>query len=110
MAKASTDFYRIFLSKFLQEQKAKRDFLALLAEHPEDIVDNITTKDDLTFIEFKQQLMNPGYQKSLPFQIALITKENNKIFKIPKRQSQYSQPDKCTRYKKYHPGRHLGHS
>ncbi|KAI0991954.1 hypothetical protein K3495_g16232, partial [Podosphaera aphanis] len=110
MAKASTDPYRVFLSKFLEEDKAKRDFLlALLAEHHENIVDNITTKDEFSFTEVKQRLMNIDHQKSQTSQVALITKEDNRNFKISKHQSQYN-PNQCNWCKKHHPGRHLGHS
>lgn len=109
MSKASTDSYRQFLSKFLDEDKAKRDFLlALLAQHHENAVDNITTKDDLTFSEVKQRLMNLDHKKESTLNSAFMTKE------IKGNKSSYNQISKnlkreCSFCKKHHPGRHIGH-
>lgn len=110
MSKASTDSYRQFLSKFLEEDKAKRDFLlALLSEHHENAVDNITTKDDLTFSEVKQRLMNLNHKNITTRHSAFMTKEIKGNKSSSNRVSKNSNRHECSWCKKHNPGRHIGH-
>src|SRR5690606_10442549 len=52
---ASKDSYRVAFSKFLDEDKAKRDFLlGFLVRHHKNVVDNLSTKDNLSFADVKQ--------------------------------------------------------
>jgi hypothetical protein len=47
---STTDTYRAIFAKFLAEDKAKRDFLlAFIVNHHQNVVDNLTTKDDLSY-------------------------------------------------------------
>ncbi|KAI1005556.1 hypothetical protein K3495_g2661 [Podosphaera aphanis] len=72
----STDSYRQFFAKFLEEDKEKRDFLlGFLCQPLTNVVDNTTTKDDLTFSEVKQWLLNMDHNSNTP-QIALMSQES----------------------------------
>jgi hypothetical protein len=50
---------------FLNEDKAKRDFLmGFLVKHHKNVIDNLTTKDSLSYADVKQQLMDINTSES----------------------------------------------
>jgi hypothetical protein len=117
LAKASKDSYRQAFAKFLDEDKAKRDFLlGFIVRHQKNVVDNLSTKDDLTFAEVKQRLHDIDVDTTSSSDTALsaITKgtgrgrdqtyNNNRSST-----SSSSKPKECTWCKKHYPGRALGH-
>ncbi|KAI0992692.1 hypothetical protein K3495_g15493 [Podosphaera aphanis] len=73
LARDSTDSYRQEFAVFLGNDKAKRDFLlGMLSRHCKNIVDNLTTKDDLSFTDVKQRLLDCDYEST---NSALLTRE-----------------------------------
>jgi hypothetical protein len=53
----TSDTYRTKFREFLEEDKAKRDFLlGFLVKHHENVVDNLTTKDSLSYSDVVQKL------------------------------------------------------
>ena len=59
LSKASSDSYQNTFATFLNENKAKRDFpLCFLVKHHKNMIDNLTTKDSLSYAEVKQRLMD----------------------------------------------------
>jgi len=55
LSKASSDSYRKTFATFLNQDKAKRDFLlGFLVKHPKNVNDNLTTKDSLSYADVKQ--------------------------------------------------------
>jgi ribosomal protein L37AE/L43A len=52
-----SDTYRVKFREFLEEDKAKRDFLlGFLVKHHENVVDNLTTKDSLSYSDVVMKL------------------------------------------------------
>ncbi|RKF65556.1 hypothetical protein GcC1_119036, partial [Golovinomyces cichoracearum] len=75
LTKDSSDTYRQQFAVFLGYDKAKRDsLLGLISRHHKIIVDNLTTKDSLTFTEVKQRLLDCDYESS---GTALLTVSSN---------------------------------
>lgn len=117
LAKSSKDSYRKSFHTFLCEDKAKRDFLlGFLVRHHPNVVDNLSTKDQLTFAEVKQRLLDLDHDQkdsSSASQTALTTSQprrsNNK-----KKSSSSSNPSnktkECTWCAKHSPGSQLGHT
>ncbi|KAI0993409.1 hypothetical protein K3495_g14775, partial [Podosphaera aphanis] len=91
--------------------KHKRDFLlGFLSRHRKNIVDNLTTKDELTFTEVKQRLLDIDYDT--PQHSALVTRSSGvkKPAKLTKAANvSKSQPKECTYCKKLHPRVAAGH-
>ena len=59
LVRASKDTYHKNFAAFLDEDKAQRDFLlGFLIQHHQNVVDNLTTKDELSFAKVKQRLMD----------------------------------------------------
>jgi len=55
LLKASSDSYRKTFATFLNEDKAKRHFLlGFLVKHHKNMIDNLTTKDSLSYADVKQ--------------------------------------------------------
>jgi len=55
LSKASSDSYRKTFATFLNEDKAKRDFLlGFSVKHHKNMIDNLTTKDSLSYADVKQ--------------------------------------------------------
>ncbi|KAI0997356.1 hypothetical protein K3495_g10825 [Podosphaera aphanis] len=111
LARDSSDSYRQEFALFLSHDKAKRDFLlGFLSRHRKNIVDNLTTKDELTFMEVKQRLLDIDYDT--PQHSALVTRSSGvkkpaKLTKAAKVSK--SQPKECTYCKKHHPRVAAGH-
>ncbi|KAI0992573.1 hypothetical protein K3495_g15612 [Podosphaera aphanis] len=73
LARDSTDSHRQEFAVFLGNDKAKRDFLlGMLSRHCKNIVDNLTTKDDLSFTDVKQRLLDCDNKST---NSALLTRE-----------------------------------
>jgi len=59
LSNASSDSYRKTFATFLNGDKAKSDFLlGFLVKHHKDVIDNLTTKDSLSYADVKQRLMD----------------------------------------------------
>jgi len=115
LAKASKDSYRQTFAKFLGEDKAKRDFLlGFLVGHQKNIVDNLSTKDDFTFAEVKQRLLDldhdqPGTRSQQALATTNYRKPKRSFKPVPVRSSNEKLKD-CTWCSKHHPGRSRGHT
>jgi hypothetical protein len=54
LSKGCTKSYRTTFAVFLNEAKAKQDFLmGFLVKHHKDVIDNLTTKDSLSYVAVK---------------------------------------------------------
>jgi len=114
LAKASKDSYRQTFARFLGEDKAKRDcLLGFLVGYQKNIVDNLSTKDDFTFAEVKQRLLDLDLgQPGTKTQQALVTTDHRKPKRSPRPVPLPSSAEKlkdCTWCSKHHPGRSHGH-
>ena len=117
MAKSFKDDYRKRFAEFFEEDKAKRDFLlGFLSRHQKNVVDNLSTKDDFTFAEVKQRLLDLDHEvleSSSSDQVALAAFEQKRKGKAPAKASNNfnsgTKTKECTWCKKHHPGRHQGH-
>ena len=59
LAHGSSENYRKHFASFLSEDKAKRDFmLGFLQPYMKNVVDNLTTKDSLTYAATKRHLLD----------------------------------------------------
>jgi len=59
LMKASSDSYRKTFATFPNEAKAKRDFLlGFLVKHHKNVIDNLTTRDSLSYADVKPRLMD----------------------------------------------------
>ncbi|RKF83297.1 hypothetical protein GcM3_014032, partial [Golovinomyces cichoracearum] len=111
LARDSTDSYRQEFGTFLGNDKAKRDFLlGMLSRHCKNVVDNLTTKDDLSFTDVKQRLLDCDYESN---NSALLTREASKPGKVKGQRKQgrnWRKPERvqkavteCTYCRKHHP-------
>ncbi|KAI0996810.1 hypothetical protein K3495_g11372 [Podosphaera aphanis] len=74
LSSGSTEEHRQLFAKFFEHDKTKREYLlGFLSPFLKNVVDNLTTKGDLSFDEVKQRLLDTDYQT--PTQTALITRE-----------------------------------
>ncbi|KAF5202139.1 Reverse transcriptase, RNA-dependent DNA polymerase, partial [Thalictrum thalictroides] len=65
LARDSNEEYRQDFANFLQKDLVKRDFLlGFLSRYKKNIVDNLTTKTDLTFAVVKQRLLDIDYEET----------------------------------------------
>lgn len=102
LAKASTDSYRQLFVKLLAEDKAKRDFLlGFLVHHEKSVVDNLSTKDHLTFAEVKHRLL----------ELDIESPENHSaLSSVDKSPLTRRKPtNECTWCRKHHPKSCKGH-
>src|SRR5512133_3115084 len=105
MASSSSDSYRTKFYEFLKEDKAKRDFiLGFLAPHYENVVDNLTTKDDLSYSDVKMRLhnLNRNTDSTSTAYKATETKKQ-------KGKQQSSSVKECSYCKKHNPKSFKGH-
>ncbi|KHJ31598.1 hypothetical protein EV44_g3365 [Erysiphe necator] len=115
LTRDSSDTYRQQFAVFLGNDKAKRDFLlGLISRHHKNIVDNLTTKDNLTFAEVKQRLLDSDYESC---STALLTMEsqnkgrNQKSKKRGRKPEKVPEPDEqCTFCKKHFPDKPRNYS
>ncbi|KAI1001440.1 hypothetical protein K3495_g6760 [Podosphaera aphanis] len=74
LSSGSTEEHRQLFAKFFEHDKTKREYLlGFLSPFLKNVVDNLTTKGDLSFDEVKPRLLDTDYQT--PTQTALITRE-----------------------------------
>ena len=116
LAKSDTDPYRIAFHTYLTHDKARRDFLlAFIKNHHKNIVDNLTTKDDLSYSDVLKRLreLDDGGDIKEISDVALTTSTTNKKNKRKKKDDQ-PKPDKdqkdCSYCRKHSPGRSSGHT
>jgi len=59
LSKGSSDLYRTTFVAFLKQAKGKRDFfMGFLLKHHKNVIDNLTTKDSLSYTDVKRRLMD----------------------------------------------------
>ena len=118
-----TDSYRQSFSTFLGQDKAKRDFLLGFLVRQNDwknIVDNLTTKDALTYSDVKRHLLSTASDSATTENALSSVQSNKKKPNNKKKGSSSSSTNnnyspspstgkECTWCKKHHPGRHNGH-
>src|SRR5690606_881241 len=106
---ASKDSYRVAFSKFLDEDKAKRDFLlGFLVRHHKNVVDNLSTKDNLSFADGKQRLQDldsetPSTESALSATQKKKKNNNSGSSSSPANNSSTPKSKECTWCKKHHP-------
>lgn len=115
LTKDSSDTYRQQFAVFLGYDKAKRDFLlGLISRHHKNIVDNLTTKDSLTFTEVKQRLLDCDYESSGTALLTVssnINAGNRKSNKRGRKPEKIPDPEEsCTFCKKHFPDKPRNHS
>ncbi|POS82047.1 hypothetical protein EPUL_006725, partial [Erysiphe pulchra] len=65
LARDSNEEYRQDFANFLQKDLVKRDFpLGFLSRYKKNVVDNLTTKTELTFAVVKQRLLDIDFEKT----------------------------------------------
>ena len=111
--------YRKKLNSFLECDEAKRDILlSTLIPHMSNIIDNITTKPDMTYAEAKMRLISlPSNQQSDSALLSFKSSDKGK-HKKRKTESDKKKKDKkkkdakpwCTYCKKHHPHDFEGHT
>src|SRR5688572_13636740 len=119
MASTGTDSYRTDFKTFLSHDKVKRNFLlGFLVRQPDwkNIVDNLTTKDALSYSDVNHHLLSTATDASenalSAVQPAKKKSPNNKK-KTSSSSSTSPAPTgqkECTWCKKHAPGHHLGHA
>ena len=117
LAKSEVDDYRIAFHTFLTNDKAKRDFfLAFIKTHHKNVVDNLTTKEDLSYSDVITRLheMDDGDDVDVP-DVALkttTTKHGKKKAYKSDNSDKPKESDKkdCTYCRKHSPGRSSGHT
>jgi len=119
LSKAASDTYRKTFATFLNEDKAKRDFLlGFLVKHHKNVIDNLTTKDSLTYADVKQRLMdidtsdiddNSALFVSKPSGNKKKGKKYTKSENSNNSSSSFSSKT-CTWCKKHNPGKSEGHT
>ncbi|CAJ2645143.1 unnamed protein product [Trifolium pratense] len=73
LARDSNEEYRQDFANFLQKDLVKRDFLlGFLSRYKKNIVDNLTTKTDLTFAVVKQRLLDIDYEETTHTALATV--------------------------------------
>ncbi|KAI0996186.1 hypothetical protein K3495_g11993 [Podosphaera aphanis] len=109
LAESSSDPYRRDFGVFLERDETKRDFLlGFLSKRLKNVVDNLTTKDNLTYSMVKQKLNDLDVNDSPP-QTALYTQA------APNRQPSISVPKgekkkRCNYCKKHFPAQMFTHN
>ncbi|KAI0993923.1 hypothetical protein K3495_g14261 [Podosphaera aphanis] len=109
LAESSSDPYRRDFGVFLERDETKRDFLlGFLSKRLKNVVDNLTTKDNLTYSMVKQKLNDLDVNDSPP-QTALYTQA------APNRQPSKSMPTgekkkRCNYCKKHFPAQMFTHN
>jgi hypothetical protein len=115
LSKGSSDSYRTTFAAYLHEDKDKRNFLiGFLVKHHKNVIDNLTTKDSLSYADVKQWLMDIDTSDTQD-DAALFTSKpsgNKKKGKKPRGNSDSSSPKSktCTWCKKHNPGKSEGHT
>ena len=110
LSKGSSDSYRTIFVAFLQEGKAKRDFLmGFLVKHHQNVIDNLTTKDNLLYADVEQRLLDIDTSDSNNDTDLFTSKPsgNKKKGKKPKwnSDSSSSKSKTCTWCRKHNPGK-----
>jgi len=118
LSKASSDSYRKTFTTFLNADKAKRDFLlGFLVKHHKNVINNLTTKDSLSYADVKQRLIDIDTSEIEDNFALFVSKPsgNEKKGKKPTKSgntnnSSTSSSRTCTWCKKYNPGKSEGHT
>jgi len=117
LSKASSDSYQKTFATFLNEDKAKRDFLlGFLVKHHKNVIYNLTTKDSLSYADVKQRLMdidNSDFEDNSALFVSKPSGNKKKVKKPSKwnnSSSSSSSPKTCTWCKKHNPGQSEGHT
>ena len=108
LSRESTDPDRREIASFFEKDTIKRDLLlGFLARHKKNVVDNLTTKSNLSFSEVKQRLVDTD-EVETPHSAFLTTVE-----KRPKpltRPANISKRKECNFCRKHHPNKASGHT
>jgi len=118
LSKASSNWYRKTFATFLNEDKAKRDsLLGFLVKHHKNVIDNLTTKDSLSYADVKQRLIDIDSSETEDNSALVVSKPsgNKKKGKKPSKSgnsnnSSPSSPKSCTCCQKHNPGKSEGHT
>jgi len=115
VSKGYLDSYRTTFAAFLNEDKAKRDFLmGFLVKHHENVIHNLTTKDSLSYADVKHRLMDIDTSETRDDTALYASKSsgNKKKSKKLKGNSDSSSPKlkTCSWCKKHNPGKSEGHT
>src|SRR5690349_11544092 len=104
----SKDDYRKGFAQFLEEDKTKRDFLlSFMVKRYRNIVDNLSTKDNLSFADVRQTFLDLDrtHEKPSISNSALYTTENK-----PTSSKKKNENKECNYCKKWYSGKSAGHT
>lgn len=108
LARDSNEEHRQDFANFLQKDLVKRDFLLdFLSLHKKNVVDNLTTKTDLTFAVVKQRLLDIDTEKVS--HTALATGSMTSKKPVLTRPSRIIKTITCSYCRKHHPKSNLNH-
>jgi transposase InsO family protein len=109
LTSGSTDTYRTKFREFLEEDKAKRDFLlGFLVKHHQNVVDNLTTKDSLSYSDVVQKLHSLS-SNELESSSSVAYKVNQQPARGKKKNSDSTNKKECTYCKAHKLGSYVGH-
>ena len=119
LSKASSNIYWKIFATFLNEDKARRDFLlGFLVKLQNNVIDNHTTKDSLSYADFEQRLMVIDISEIEENSALFVPKPlgSKKKGKKPSKlgntnnSSSSSSTKTCTWCKKHNPAKSEGHT
>lgn len=122
LARESSSLSRQKIADFLDDDEIKRDLiLAFLSRHHKNIVDNLVTKDNLSYTEVKQRLLDLDHEfpmqssphTALVTQFRKLKNDTSRVAKPSKvtksRHPKYSIQRECSYCKKHYPSEYKGH-
>ncbi|KAI0991975.1 hypothetical protein K3495_g16211, partial [Podosphaera aphanis] len=108
LSRESTDSDRREIAFFFEKDTIKRDFLlGFLARHKKNVVDNLTTKNNLSFSEVKQRLIDTDEVETSESAFLTTAEKRPKPLTKP---SNISKKKVCNFCRKHHPSRASGHT
>ncbi|KAI0996912.1 hypothetical protein K3495_g11271, partial [Podosphaera aphanis] len=111
LAGDSTDDYRSELAKCFSRDKAKRDFLlAVLSRHHKSIVNNLIARDDLSFAQVRQHIIDVDFNTPDVNSAYLTNTQDNKVPVCRDSKPPISKAKECAYYKRHYPSSAKGHS
>ncbi|RKF96052.1 hypothetical protein GcM1_010001, partial [Golovinomyces cichoracearum] len=111
LARDSSDDDRKLLAQFLQSDTIKRTFiLAFLAQGQKNVVDNLATKDNLSYAAVKQRLLD--HDQEAPVEMAMETrhKRGKPFTSNLKKPTKVAKHLECTYCLKHFPSNSSGHT
>lgn len=111
LARDSSDDNRKLLAQFLQSDTIKRTFiLAFLAQGQKNVVDNLATKDNLSYAAVKQRLLDLDQETPVEMAMAICFKRGKPFTSNLTKPSKFAKLQECTYCLKHFPSNSSGHT